>query len=1007
MPVLKGLLALVATGLVVSLPATVYAQAVTSASIAGTVKDTSGAVLPGVTVEASSPALIEKVRSVVTDSSGQYTIENLRPGTYAVTFALPGFATVKREGLELSGAFVATINTELRVGSVQETITVTGETPIVDVQSAQRQRVFSQEVIDAIPAGRSHINEIVLIPGVVAAQPGRGGLADVGGTNNLQNTTFQIHGGRTSDTRLQLDGVRLGNVLSPGEFSNFVPDTGATQEVAVDYGAISAELAFGGLRINLIPKEGGNSFRGAVFGTGVSGWWQNDNLTSDLVSRGLPAPNKMKLAYDINPSFGGPIVKDRLWFFASGRTQTNQNYVAGLYANANAGNPAKWDYTANLSDQTFFKITQSGINGRVTAQVGPKNKLSFYADNQSRVWDDSRAQVSFESTVNYRFPVLRLMQAGWTSTVSSRLLLEVRYSNRGEDFGNQPDLSGPWADLIPVNDQTTGMQYRGRGGDGGVSGLLGFTRQNINTTVATVSYVTGAHAFKAGFSDTWASTNSSSQSNSSNLYFRVTNGVTQPGAIPNPIPNQITMYGTPTQGASNVNGEIGLFAQDKWTHKQLTLTGGIRYDSFKGGYPEQYLGPAMWQPTRNLTFPAVTGIDVKDITPRLGASYDVFGNGKTAVKFSVGKYALGVNTIGNPAGIVNTVTRSWTDNGNFAPDCNLLNLQSQDLRSSGGDFCGTVSNLNFGLPTSVTAFNNDLRFGWNNRTYNWEFSGTVQHQLAPRVAVEVGYFRRIFGNLPSNTVPYTKNLAVTPADYSPFSIIAPSDPGLPGGGGYPITGLYNLNPDKVGIVNNYATFASDFGDQFEHWNGVDVSANARIAKGVVVQGGFSTGRTSTDNCQVLKNAPDLNPVGLPYCHQDTNLMGQTQVKLLGTYMVPKADVNFAATFQSVPGPSILANYLATNSVIQGLGRPLSGGAANVTVNLVQPGTLYGERANQLDLRFSRAITFGSRRLSGNFDIYNAMNVSTVIQENGNYATWRVPLRIIDGRLYKLSVQFDF
>jgi hypothetical protein len=553
-----------------------------------------------------------------------------------------------------------------------------------------------------------------------------------------------------------------------------------------------------------------------------------------------------------------------------------------------------------------------------------------------------------------------------------------------------------------VLDQTTGMQYRGRGGDGGVSGLLGFSAQSIHTAVANVSYVTGAHAFKAGFSDTWASTNGSSQSNASNLYFRVTNGFTA-----NPTPNLITMYGTPTTSASQVDGEIGLFAQDKWTHKRLTVTGGIRYDSFKGGYPVQHLGPAMWQPTRDLTFPAVTGIYVKDITPRIGASYDIFGDGKTAVKFSAGKYALGVNTIGNPAGITNTVTRSWTDNGNFVPDCNLLILQQQDLRSTGGDFCGTVSSLNFGLPTSVTAFNNDLRFGWNNRTYNWEISGTLQHQLAPRVAVEVGYFRRIYGNLPSNTVPLTKNLAVTPADFSAFSITAPSDPGLPGGGGYPISGLYNLNPDKVGIVNNFATFASDYGDQMEHWNGVDLSANARIAKGVVFQGGFSVGRTSTDNCQVLKNAPDTNPVGLPYCHQDTNLMGQTQVKLLGTYMIPKADVNFAATFQSVPGPAISALYLATNSVIQGLGRPLSGGATNVTVNLIQPGTFYGERANQLDLRLSRAVKVGSRRIAGNLDIYNAMNASPVIQENSNYAAWRTPLRIMDGRLFKLSAQFDF
>src|SRR6186713_1502210 len=268
-------------GFMALLPALAHAQA----SITGVVRDPSGAVLPGVTVEASSPALIEKVRSVVTDGNGQYRIVDLRPGTYAVTFTLSGFSTVRREGIELTGTFVATIDVDLRVGSLEETITVTGESPIVDVQRTTQQRVFDQQVIEQIPVGRSHINMVVLIPGLAAAQPGRGALADVGGTNNLQNTTFSIHGGRTSDTRLQLDGVRLGNVLSPGEFSNFVPDSGATQEVAVDYGAISAELAFGGLRINLIPKEGGNTFKGGLFATYVNDAWQGSNLDQDLQNR--------------------------------------------------------------------------------------------------------------------------------------------------------------------------------------------------------------------------------------------------------------------------------------------------------------------------------------------------------------------------------------------------------------------------------------------------------------------------------------------------------------------------------------------------------------------------------------------------------------------------------------------------------------------------------------------------------------------------------------------------
>jgi hypothetical protein len=977
--------------LLVALPAAAYAQ-----SIAGVVKDTSGAVLPGVTVEASSPALIEKVRSVSTDGAGQYRIDNLRPGSYAVTFTLPGFSTVKLEGIELAGTFVASVNSEMRVGNVAETVTVSTEAPVVDLQSAQRQRVFSQEVLEAIPAGRSHINEIVFIPGVAASQPGRGALADVGGTNNLQNTTFSIHGGRTSDTRLQLDGVRLGNVLSPGEFSNFVPDTGATQEVAVDYAAISAEQPFGGLRINLVPKEGGNDFRGSVFVTGVNSAWQGSNLSQELKDKGLPEPNEMKRAYDINPSFGGPLVREKLWFYSSARWQQNQNYIAGLYHNANAGDPTKWLYVQDTAQRGAFSLTQNGVNTRLTYQATQKHKVSFYYDNQTRDWDDARAGVSPESMVLYRFPVLRLAQAAWTSPLTSRLLLEVRYANRGESFGNLlPPEGDVWRTMIPVLEQSSNFQYRGRGGDGGISGLFGFSAQNINNAVVNVSYVTGSHSVKVGFSDTWSNSTGSSNSNASNLYFRFNNG----------IPNQLTMYGTPTTSGSKVIGEIGLFIQDRWTRNRMTVNAGVRYDQFKGGYPEQHLGPAMFQPTRDLTFPAVTGINVKDVTPRVGLSYDVRGNGKTALKTSLGKYPVGVSTIGNPAGITNTVTRTWTDaNGNFNPDCNLLNLQSHDLRGSGGDFCGIVNSLNFGLPTSVTKFNEDTRFGWGNRAYNWEFSTSVMHQIAPRVAVDVGYFRRWFGNF-----QVTQNLLTTTADFSPYSFTAPQDARLPGGGGFVVDGLYDLNPNKSGQVDNYTTLARDFGKQIEHWNGVDASVNARLEHGILLQGGLSVGRTTTDNCEVRANGGVAggNP-SQRFCHTETNLMGQTQVKLIGTYLVPRADVNIAATFQSTPGPQLSANYIALNALIQpSLGRPLSGNATSVTVNLIEPGTLYGDRANQLDMRFSKIFRFGSRRANLNLDLYNVMNANPVMQENGAFAVWRTPQRIMDARLVKLSAQFEF
>jgi hypothetical protein len=973
-------------------PVAVYAQAVTGASIAGTVKDSSGAVLPAVTVEASSPALIEKVRVAVTDGSGQYKIENLRPGTYTVTFTLSGFTTVKRAGIALEGSFVATVNADLALGNVAETVTVSGETPIVDVQSAQRERVFSQEVIEAIPAGRSHINELVLLPGITAANPGRGALQDVGGTNNLQNTTFSIHGSKTQDTRLQYDGVRLGNVLSPGEFSNYVPDTSATQEVGIDYGAMSAELAFAGPRINVVPKEGGNRFSGSFFGAGVNRWWQNNNLTPELQAAGLPAPNAMKLAYDVNPAVGGPIIKDKLWFFTSGRAQTNQNYIAGLFANANAGDPTKWTYVADPAKQAQFDITQKSIGARLTYQATSKNKFSMYADNQSRVWDDGRAGVAPESTVAFRYPALNMFQGGWTSTVSPKMLVEARLQIRNEDFGNIPELGdtgfgATWNTLIPVLEQSTNLQYRGRGGDGGVSGLLGFTAQTIGTAVGSLSYVTGAHAFKFGFSDTWANVKSSSNSNASNLYYRFNNG----------IPNQITMYGTPTTGASQLNAEIGIFAQDRWTVKRLTLTVGVRYDQFNAGYPDQFLGPAPLQPTRNLTFPGVTGINQKDVTARAGSAYDLFGNGKTALKVSVGKYVMGVSNIGNPAGITNTVTRSWTDtNKNFIPDCVLLNLQLN------GE-CGIVSSLNFGLPTSVAGFNNDTRFGWGTRPYNWEFSTAVQQQVSQGVAVELGYYLRWFGNFQA-----TQTTGLPATSYDTFSVTAPLDPRLPGGGGYTVAGFKNVNPAFVGQGTPFTNLSANLGGQFEHDQFIDLSVNARLRRGLLLQGGVSTGQNVTDNCNVLAAAPDVSLLTAPYCHVATNWMGQTQFKMLGTYQVPKADVTLAATMQSVPGPQLAANYVATSAQVQpSLGRPLSGGAANVTVNLVAPGTLYGDRENELDFRLTKTVKFKILRVNINGDIYNVFNSSPIIQYNTAFASWLTPQRIMDGRLYKLSAQISF
>jgi hypothetical protein len=979
-----------------TLPAAVYAQA----SIAGTVRDTSGAVLPGVTVEASSEALIEKTRSVVSDGTGQYRIVDLRPGTYTVTFALQGFATVKREGIELTGSFTAAVNAEMRVGTVAETITVSAESPIVDVQSATQQRVMQKDVVDAIPVGRSHQSLAILIPGLSTTAGIIAVTQDVGGTNNIRlANSFTIHGGRTTDANIMTDGMQVRNIGSFANLTNLFPDMGSTAEMTIDYAAGAAETPTAGVRINYVPKEGGNTYKFSFFGTGVNSSFQGDNYTDDLKALGLTKPNSLRKAYDINGSGGGPIVRDKLWFFASGRRQFNSTYFAGLYYNKNAGDPTKWNYDPDFDRQAYTFIVQPDVNGRVTWQATPRNKFSFSHTHQPRDVFGDRQAVSPESMNEFVLDTGRLTTGTWSSPVTSRLLLEARLASHGEVLHNaawQDDPNSVWRSLIAVTEQggiIPGLLYRGAGQAAGPTFIFAaMSAPNIWELRTSATYVTGAHALKIGFVDAWGRQELLERDIHSSTSYRFNNGV----------PNQITMRASPVTRSDDLKAEFGVYIQDKWTLNRLTLSGGLRFDYFNTYFPTVNLGPGPLVPNRNLTIQEYKWYNWKDLSPRVAAVYDLTGKGKTALKLNIGRYVLaGDPTVGNVfATLANTVTRNWTDaNGNFTPDCNLLNLQQQDNRATGGDFCSVVSDLRFGQAIPSTAYDQDLLVGWGKRPYNWEFSAAVQHELLPRVGLDVGFFRRWYGNL-----SVTDNRAVLPSDYSAFSVTAPSDPRLPDGGSYVTSGYLDLN--KLGQVDNFVTFASNYGKQIEHWNGVDVTVNARLQRGVLLQGGISTGRTSTDSCEIRAALPETGALN-PFCHVDTNFL--TQVKLLGTYTIPKADVQLSATFQSLPGAQILANRVTLNAEIQpSLGHPLAGGAQTVTVNIVPPGTMFGERLNQLDLRFAKILKFGRNRTALNFDLYNALNGNAVTSQNNTYGnSWQVPQSILDARLFKISVQYDF
>ena len=754
-------------GLVLILGAAAGASAQGSASIAGVVRDASGAVLPGVTVEASSPALIEKTRSAVTDGAGQYKIEQLRGGVYTVTFTLTGFASFKREGIELSGSFSATINADLKVGSLEETLTVTGETPVVDIQSATKQRVVDQELLVAIPTGRTPQVAAFLIPGVNLSN------VDVGGTNIINTTggSLSVHGGSISDTRLLIDGVTIANTEGTGWSANMLPNMGSTQEVAVDYSAVTAESITGGLQINMVPKTGGNKYSGTLFATGANTAFQGSNTDADLVARGLATPNSLKLQSDVNPGFGGPLKENRLWFYTSARFTNQQNYVGGLFRNLNAGDITKWTYAPNTAEKAVNAAWENSVNLRLTWQATAKSKFNFFYDQHWRCQCGVTSPIISEEAANHiHYPISDLKSVSYTVTPTNRILIEARLGERREEYAYTPDATDFERSFTPVIEQggsIPGLLYRG----GGISTATQPYQRTLGVSIpfgASLAYVPGSHSFKFGFYNVTAQRTSNVFDDTSHLTYRFLNGV----------PNQLTQRATPLYRAERQKLDLGIYAQDKWTLNRLTLSYGVRFDHFSSYFPEQTLGPAPLTPTRNITFPRTPMASWSDIVPRLGTAYDLFGDGKTALKVSINKYVIAQGLQGtygdtaNPVNrLANIVTRSWTDqNRNFTPDCDLTNVLAQDLRAAGGDLCGVVSDTNFGKPTVSLNYDPAVLNGWGTRPYQWEFSASVQRQITNNVSFDFGYFRRWYGNF-----GVTDNLNLTAADYSKFSVTAPVD----------------------------------------------------------------------------------------------------------------------------------------------------------------------------------------------------------------------------------------
>jgi hypothetical protein len=1052
------------------LPNSVHAQA----TIAGVIRDASAAVLPGVTVEASSPVLIEKSRTVISDGTGQYRITDLLPGTYTVTFTLTGFSTVKRDAIEVSGSGVITVNADMRVGALEETLTVTGQSPIVDTQSVRREVVLNNETLSTLPATRGYGSALATVPALSSG--GVNGANAQSAPTTPQMTFFTAHGGPSGEGRVMTNGLTVAAPFGGGGVSDVTYDTANSEEMQVLISGGLGEAETGGPSINIVPKSGGNNFRGSAFYSTSGDWATSNNLDDELRSFGITQPPTLRTNWDTSFSLGGPIKRDRLWFFANVRGWANANVVDGIFANRFAGDTSHWDYSADQSIESRTAEARKIFAVRLTAQLTPRNRLTVSHDYQRRCGGSTLRQdgdgcrqagsdwiasgrtfgadtVSPETFPGYHNFPYNTTQITYSAPVSSRTLIEAGYSRFTYGYARFGQAAPDGLmDIIPVTEQSSiygrpNFSYRG------VFDPLDFgfnDNDALNSSWrASVAYVTGAHNVKFGYMGSFVEVHNGRVPNHTQL--RYTFNANAPvsaacpaGGAPRLCPVSVSYFLSPRWDQHDRTQTTSFYAQDQWTTGRLTLQGGIRYDRSWSWAPADGNGTTGTSRFNQnpISFDRTVSVrGYNDITPRFGVSYDLFGNGKTAVKFNGGKYveaATGdaIYSSNNPAARIITrigsgpaLARAWTDgNRNLVVDCDLRSPALQDNLAAGGDSCAAVggAGLNFGSANpNTTTINPEILGGWGVRPNDWQLGASVQHELVPRLSVEFAYNRRWWGNF-----FVTDNTLTTAADYEAFSIPIPQHDNLPGGGQtaqfVAITAAANARG-----AQNYMTSEKDFADpRTAYWHGVDFTATARLAFGLNLQGGTSTGRGVRDTCDLVRALPELLGTGVVGTSRvdscDVTENWATTFRGLASYTVPKIDVLVSASMRSLVtapggsasnGLSLAANYQVPNTVIQqSLGRlPANASAAQLTtVNLLNPGQLYSlERTNLVDMRFAKIFRFAGRRTDVGMDLYNLFNsnVTSAYQQTYEYATngaaWLRPTAIVPPRLARFHVTFNF
>ncbi len=943
-----------------------YAQS----AIVGVVKDTTGASMPGVTVEASSDVLIEKVKAATSDENGNYRIGDLRPGTYNVSFTLPGFKTFRRDGLQLQAEFTATINAELAVGSLEETITVTGSSPVVDVTTAAKTSVLNREAIDAIPTGRTIQGMAQLVVGVNLSLP------DTGGARAMQQTYMSTHGMTTANTTVLVDGQMTNGLQGDGAIQSYYNDA-MNSEVSYQTAGIGAETSSGGVRLNMIPREGGNRFSGDFKAVNRPGAWQSSNLTDRHKARGLNSGNAIDRIVDYSLSLGGPIKKDKLWFFTSARYNSVNNFIA---------NTVMDDGSQGLDDQ-FIK---NGM-ARLTWQVSPRNKISGYFDEIDKFrGHDMQANYDPETAATeWHSPAYHTTAIKWTSPISSSLFLEGGYSNNTEYYTNQyqtgieqPRGTAAWFAQAAKNEVDLGG-YTQAGPTNTTESPIAFYWN------AAATYVKGDHTFKVGANNRQGTFKHTREANADLVqqYRSSSTGVRWS------VPDSVLIRNSPLAYAERLNRDLGIYVQDSWRINRLTANLGLRWETLNAKVLAGKSPAGRFVPERS--FDEIKDVPAwNDFAPRMALVYDLFGNGRTAVKYSLNRYNLsrttGIAANYNPL-LSQTATLPWRDvNGNDIAD-GALRCTGYPSAGCEIDFTGLATNY------GIAALN---EYGEYPRTWNFEQGIEVQHELLSGFSLSGAWWKGDFRNLTT-----TIDRSYTHADYVPFTFYNPTT-------GQPFEVFArtvtrptrNLDTFDEERKNKYASFVLD-----GRW---------RIPGGGQLSGGVSYERERLKNC-TSPDDPNFGGNGKGLCDEFLlDIPFRPQFKLSGTKNIGFG-VNLAVSFQNNSSPTssrVMTVTRGTTRYPANCPSPCPAGQiimptasfaqTTITYNLESVRATSVERIVQLDFKVSRTFKFGRVSVLPTFEVFNVNNSDAIISyitTNALSTSYLAPNSIMQGRMYGLGV----